>query len=71
MRGRPAQLVRWRKGAVSTTDDHAQAPGAGLHGRQAGRDLQPRAAALAALPGEAGRVPATLRVAVMTGWAPA
>lgn len=28
-------------------------------------------AALAALPSEAGRVPATLRVAVMTGWAPA
>ena len=41
---------------------------------QRDRRTPPRAlfpAALAALPGEAGRVPATLRFAVMTGWAPA
>jgi NADH dehydrogenase [ubiquinone] 1 alpha subcomplex assembly factor 5 len=41
---------------------------------QRDRRTPPRAlfpAALAALPSEAGRVPATLRVAVMTGWAPA
>ncbi len=41
---------------------------------QRDRRIPPRAlfpAALAALPSEAGRVPATLRLAVMTGWAPA
>ncbi|MBV8614167.1 MAG: SAM-dependent methyltransferase, partial [Acetobacteraceae bacterium] len=40
---------------------------------QRDRRVPPRAlfpAALAALPGEGGRIPATLRVAVMTGWAP-
>ncbi len=41
---------------------------------QRDRRIPPRAlfpAALAALPNEDGRIPVTLRVAVMTGWAPA
>jgi len=51
-----------------------RAAGEGNALRLRDRRIPPRAlfaAALASLPTEAGRVPATLRLAVMTGWAPA